>query len=49
MSSIHTFNLESIRPQAILDGGTRAMANKDNFCVLDGMALYSLRLDSRGV
>lgn len=49
MSSIHIFNLESIRPQAILDGGTRAMANKDNFSVLNGMALYSLRLNSGGV
>jgi oxalate decarboxylase len=49
MSSIHTFNLESIRPQAVLEGGTRAMASKDNFSILNGMALYSLRLDSGGV
>jgi len=49
MSSFHTFNVESIKPQAVLDGGTRAMANKDNFSILKGMALYSLRLDSRGV
>jgi len=49
MSSIHTFNLESIRPQAVLEAGTRAMANKDNFSILNGMALYSLRLDSGGV
>jgi oxalate decarboxylase len=49
MSSIHTFNLESIRPQAVLDGGTRAMANKDNFSILNRMALYSLRLESGGV
>jgi oxalate decarboxylase len=49
MSSIHTFNLESIRPQAVLDGGTRAMASKHNFSILNGMALYSIRLDSGGV
>ena len=49
MTSIHTFNLESIRPQAVLDGGTRTMANKDNFSILNGMALYSLRLKSGGV
>jgi oxalate decarboxylase len=49
MSSIHTSNLEAIKPQAICDGGTRAMANKENFPLLKGMALYSLRLDSGGV
>src|SRR5581483_2422008 len=49
MSSIHTFNLESIRPHAVLEAGTSAMANKDNFSILNGMALYSLRLDSGGV
>ncbi len=49
MTSIHTFNLESIRPQAVLDGGTRAIANKDNFPMLNGMSLYSLRLGSGGV
>src|SRR5919108_6280495 len=49
MSSIHTFNLEAIKPQAICDGGTRAMANKENFPLLKGMALYSLRLDNGGI
>jgi oxalate decarboxylase len=47
--SIHTFNLEAIKPQAVLNGGTRAMANKDNFSLLKGMAVYSLRLDIGGV
>jgi oxalate decarboxylase len=49
MSSIHTFNLEAIKPQAVHDGGTRAMANENNFSLLKGMALYSLRLHSGGV
>ena len=49
MSSIHTFNLEAINPQAVCKGGTRAMANKNNFSLLKGMALYLLRLDNGGV
>ena len=49
MGSIHTFNLEAIRPQAVCKGGTRAMANENNFTLLKGMALYLLRLDSGGV
>jgi oxalate decarboxylase len=49
MSSIHTFNLEAIKPQAIRNGGTRAMANQNNFAMLNGMALYSLRLEGVGI
>ena len=49
MDSIHTFNLEAINPQAVCKGGTRAMANKNNFPLLKGMALYLLRLDNGGV
>jgi oxalate decarboxylase len=49
MSSGHTFNLEAIKPQAVRIGGSRAMANQDNFSILKGMALYSLRLDNGGV
>ena len=49
MSSIHTFNLEAIRPQAVCYGGTRAMASEENFPLLKGMSLYLLRLDSGGV
>jgi oxalate decarboxylase len=48
-SSIHTFNLEAIKPQSVCNGGTRSIANADNFHVLRGMALYSLRLDEAGV
>jgi hypothetical protein len=29
-SSIHTFNLEGIKPQAVCNGGTRSIANADN-------------------
>ena len=49
MSSIHTFNLEAIKPQAVCNGGSRAMANENNFSLLKGMALYLLRLDSGGI
>jgi len=49
MGSIHTFNFETINPQAVCKGGTRAMANKNNFPLLKGMALYLLRLDSGGI
>jgi oxalate decarboxylase len=49
MSSTHTFNIEATEPQAIRNGGTRTMANKRNFSLLKGMALYSLRLYSGGV
>lgn len=49
MSSVHTFNLEAINPQAVCKGGTRAMANENNFSLLKGMALYLLRLDNGGV
>jgi oxalate decarboxylase len=49
MGSIHTFNIETPQPQAVRNGGTRTMANKRNFSLLKGMALYSLRLYSGGV
>jgi oxalate decarboxylase len=49
MSSIHTFNLEAINPQAVCKGGTRAMVNENNFSLLKSMALYLLRLDNGGV
>lgn len=49
MGSIHTFNLEAIDPQTVCKGGTRILANENNFPLLKGMALYLLRLDSEGV
>ena len=49
MSSIHTFNLETTKPQAVCKGGTRTTVDKNNFSILNGMALYLLRLDSNGV
>jgi len=49
MSSIHTFNLEAIKPQAVCNGGTRSMANADNIPILKGMAIYSLQLETGGV
>jgi oxalate decarboxylase len=48
-SSVHTFNLEAIKPQSVCDGGTRSIANADNFHILKGMALYTLHLDKGGV
>lgn len=49
MSSIHTFNLEAMKPQAVCNGGTRSMVNADNFPILKGMAVYSLKLEKGGV
>ena len=49
MSSIHTFNLEAIKPQAVCNGGTRSMANANNFPILKGMAIYTLHLEKGGV
>ena len=48
-SSVHTFNLEGIKPQAVCNGGTRSKANGDNFNKLRGMSIYSLHLDKGGV
>ena len=49
MKSDHTFNLETIKPQAVCTGGTRTMVNKNNFSLLKGMAFYLLKLDIEGV
>ena len=49
VSSNHTFNLEAIKPQAVCNGGTRSMANANNFPILKGMAIYSLHLEKGGV
>lgn len=49
MGSHHTFNLATINPQAVCNGGTRTMVNKKNFALLKGMAFYLLRLDIEGV
>jgi oxalate decarboxylase len=49
MNSIHTFNLEAIKPQAVCNGGTRSMANANNFPILKGIAIYTLRLEKGGV
>jgi oxalate decarboxylase len=49
MSSIHTFKMETLKPQAICKGGTRTMINQNNFPILKGMALYVLQLDIGGV
>jgi oxalate decarboxylase len=49
MNSFHTFKMETLKPQTICKGGTRAMVNQNNFPILNGMALYVLQLDSGGV
>jgi oxalate decarboxylase len=49
MSSIHTFNLEAIKPQSVCNGGTRGMANANNFPILKDMAIYTLHLEKEGV
>jgi oxalate decarboxylase len=47
--SVHIFNLEAIKPQAVCNGGTRSIANADNFNILKGMSLYLLNLDKGGM
>jgi oxalate decarboxylase len=49
MHSAHTFDIKSTKSQAICNGGSRTIANSDNFPILRGMATYSLRLDRGGV
>ncbi|WP_148685835.1 cupin domain-containing protein [Candidatus Nitrosocosmicus hydrocola] len=49
MGSIHTFNLKTIKPQAVCNGGTRTMVYKNNFSILKDMAFYLLELDQEGV
>lgn len=49
MSSDHTFNLENMCPQAVCNGGTRTIANADNFPILKDMSLYFLRLECEGI
>jgi oxalate decarboxylase/phosphoglucose isomerase-like protein (cupin superfamily) len=45
MHSAHTFDIKSTKSQAICNGGSRTIANSDNFPILRGMATYSLKLD----
>jgi oxalate decarboxylase len=49
MRSPHTFDIKSIKPQTISNGGSRTIANSDNFPILRGMATYSLLLKKGGV
>src|ERR671919_2274842 len=49
MHSSHTFDIKSIKPQTICNGGSRTEANSDNFPILRGMATYSLLLKKGGV
>jgi hypothetical protein len=51
-ASSRVFNLDSAMPQfSNASGGSRTMANKDNFSILNGngMAIYLLRLKRGGV
>lgn len=49
MGSIHTFNLEAIDPQAVCKGGTRILANANNFGILSSLACYLLILKPKGI
>jgi oxalate decarboxylase len=49
MHSPHTFDIKSIKPQTISNGGNRTIANSYNFPILKGMATYSLLLKKGGV
>jgi oxalate decarboxylase len=49
MHSAHTFDIKSTKSQSICNGGSRTIANSDNFPILRGMATYSLKLDRGGI
>ena len=49
MHSPHTFDIKSTKPQTICNGGSRTIANSDNFPILKVMATYSLLLKKGGV
>jgi oxalate decarboxylase len=49
MHSPHTFDIKSMKPQTICNGGSRTIANLDNFPILRGMATYSLSLKKGGI
>jgi oxalate decarboxylase len=49
MRSPHTFDIKSMKPQVICNGGSRTIANLDNFPILRGMATYSLSLKKGGI
>ena len=49
MHSPHSFDIKSIKPQTISNGGNRTIANSYNFPILKGMATYSLLLKKGGV
>jgi oxalate decarboxylase len=49
MHSPHTFDIKSMKPQTICNGGSRTIANLDNFPILRGMATYSLSLEKGGI
>ena len=49
MHSPHTFDIKSIKPQTVCNGGSRTIADSDNFSILKGMATYSLLLKKCGI
>lgn len=49
MNSTHHLKFNQIHPQESTDGGLRIIANKKNFPILQGMSLYKLVLNPKGV
>jgi oxalate decarboxylase len=45
----HKFNLEGIPPQIQTAGGSVALGDANSFPILNGLALYSLKLKPRGI
>ena len=48
-TSLHKFDLERIEPQIKSDGGLARILNSQNFPILQGLALFSLRINKGGV
>ena len=49
MHSPHTFDIKSIKPRTVCNGGSRTIADSDNFSILRVMATYSLLLKKGGI
>ncbi len=48
-SNRHKFNLERIQPQIKTKGGLARIANRENFPLLDHLALFSLKIAKKGI
>ncbi len=49
MSSSHLYHLSKMKPQDQTEAGSRVKASRKNFPILQGISLYKLRLEHRGI